>query len=181
MVSLSPGRGKGKAFGMDEEEQDMEQRYSTRGRACRERAGGASWYSCPRAEIPRYRGTAAQAPYRRALKILPLYARLSFEEQARVFRPRRAAHRARHQPLLKLRHRCPDPYVIDTGLARVNRYSWRNKVAQLQVEKSRAPPPTSAPGAAGGSQPRMHTALCGRGFAAAEYTEPRSCARRWRR
>jgi ATP-dependent helicase HrpA len=26
-------------------------------------------------------------------------------------------------------------YVIDTGVARVNRYSWRNKVEQLQIEK----------------------------------------------
>ena len=26
-------------------------------------------------------------------------------------------------------------YVVDTGLARVNRYSWRNKVEQLQIEK----------------------------------------------
>src|SRR6185503_13955639 len=26
-------------------------------------------------------------------------------------------------------------YVVDTGLARVNRYSYRNKVEQLQIEK----------------------------------------------
>ena len=69
-------------------------------------------------------------------EILPLFSRLSAQEQDRIFKPgggRRivlatnVAEPALTVPGIR--------YVVDTGLARVKRYSYRNKVEQLQVEK----------------------------------------------
>jgi ATP-dependent helicase HrpA len=71
-----------------------------------------------------------------ALDILPLFARLSAAEQDRVFKPDGHAHRVvlatnvAETSLTVPRIR----YVIDPGVARVNRYSFRNKVEMLQVE-----------------------------------------------
>jgi len=69
-------------------------------------------------------------------EILPLYARLSAAEQDRVFDPgsgRRIvlATNVAETSLTVPRIR----YVIDPGYARVNRYSYRNKVEQLLTEK----------------------------------------------
>jgi ATP-dependent helicase HrpA len=67
--------------------------------------------------------------------ILPLYARLSAAEQDRVFKPaggRRIvlATNVAETSLTVPRIR----YVVDTGDARVKRYSYRNKVEMLRVE-----------------------------------------------
>ena len=69
--------------------------------------------------------------------ILPLFARLSAQEQHKIFHPtgdkRRiiletnVAETSLTVPRIK--------YVVDTGLARVKRYSARAKVEQLHVEK----------------------------------------------
>ena len=68
-------------------------------------------------------------------EILPLYARLSFEEQARVFRPGGARRIVLATNVAESSLTVPGiRYVVDTGLARVNRYSHRSKVEQLQVE-----------------------------------------------
>ena len=69
------------------------------------------------------------------VEILPLYARLSAAEQDRVFKPaggRRIvlATNVAETSLTVPRIR----YVIDTGDARVKRYSYRNKVEMLRVE-----------------------------------------------
>jgi ATP-dependent helicase HrpA len=75
---------------------------------------------------------------RSGVEILPLYARLSFEEQARVFRAGTAQSRRIVLATNVAETSLTVPgirYVIDTGLARVNRYSYRNKVEQLGVEK----------------------------------------------
>ncbi|STZ77251.1 ATP-dependent RNA helicase HrpA [Bergeriella denitrificans] len=78
-----------------------------------------------------------KSPLRRDDEILPLFARLSAAEQHKIFRPdgskRRivlatnVAETSLTVPGIK--------YVIDTGLARVKRYSARAKVEQLHVEK----------------------------------------------
>ncbi len=71
----------------------------------------------------------------RGTEILPLYARLSFEEQARVFRPGGARRIVLATNVAETSLTVPGiRYVVDTGLARVNRYSHRSKVEQLQVE-----------------------------------------------
>jgi len=69
-------------------------------------------------------------------EILPLFSRLSAADQDRVFK----AHRGRRVVLAtnvaETSLTVPGiRYVVDTGLARVKRYSYRNKVEQLQIEK----------------------------------------------
>jgi ATP-dependent helicase HrpA len=69
-------------------------------------------------------------------EILPLFARLSAEEQERVFKPTSRARRiVLATNVAETSLTVPGiRYVVDTGLARVKRYSYRNKVEQLQVE-----------------------------------------------
>jgi ATP-dependent helicase HrpA len=68
-------------------------------------------------------------------EILPLYARLSFEEQQRVFRPGGARRIVLATNVAETSLTVPGiRYVVDTGLARLNRYSARNKVEQLRIE-----------------------------------------------
>ncbi|MEF9996615.1 MAG: helicase-related protein, partial [Burkholderiaceae bacterium] len=70
-----------------------------------------------------------------ATEILPLYARLSAEEQERVFRPGGARRIVLATNVAETSLTVPGiRYVVDAGLARVKRYSYRNKVEQLQVE-----------------------------------------------
>ncbi len=68
--------------------------------------------------------------------ILPLYARLSAEEQERVFKPSSRGRRiVLATNVAETSLTVPGiRYVVDTGLARVKRYSYRNKVEQLQIE-----------------------------------------------
>ncbi|SFN36033.1 ATP-dependent helicase HrpA [Nitrosospira briensis] len=70
-------------------------------------------------------------------QILPLFARLSYAEQERVFKPDSNVRRiVLATNVAETSLTVPGiRYVIDTGLARLNRYSYRNKVEQLQVEK----------------------------------------------
>ena len=76
--------------------------------------------------------SSAHAP-----EILPLFSRLSAGEQDRIFKP------SGNQRRIVLATNVAETsltvpgirYVIDTGLARVKRYSYRNKVEQLQVER----------------------------------------------
>ncbi len=75
-------------------------------------------------------------PGRPGVEILPLFARLSFAEQERVFQPGGARRIVLATNVAETSLTVPGiHYVIDTGLARINRYSYRNKVEQLLVEK----------------------------------------------
>jgi ATP-dependent helicase HrpA len=68
-------------------------------------------------------------------EILPLFARLSAAEQARVFKPSNVRRIVLATNVAETSLTVPGiRYVVDTGLARVKRYSYRNKVEQLQVE-----------------------------------------------
>ncbi len=67
--------------------------------------------------------------------ILPLFARLSQAEQDKVFEPHGARRIVLATNVAETSLTVPGiRYVIDSGLARVKRYSYRNKVEQLQVE-----------------------------------------------
>ena len=71
----------------------------------------------------------------RTFEVLPLYARLNHAQQERVFRPgdrRRVvlATNVAETSITVPRIR----YVVDTGLARISRYSHRSKVQRLPVE-----------------------------------------------
>ncbi|MBQ5946418.1 ATP-dependent RNA helicase HrpA [Massilia sp. ST3] len=69
------------------------------------------------------------------VEILPLFARLSVEEQDRVFRTTNARRIVLATNVAETSLTVPGiRYVVDTGLARVKRYSFRNKVEQLQIE-----------------------------------------------
>jgi ATP-dependent helicase HrpA len=69
-------------------------------------------------------------------QVLALFARLSQEEQEEIFRPRTSARRiVLATNVAETSLTVPGiRFVIDSGLARVKRYSWRNKVEQLRIE-----------------------------------------------
>ena len=69
------------------------------------------------------------------LEILPLFARQTAQEQSRVFAPHQGRRVILATNVAETSLTVPGiRYVIDSGLARVKRYSHRNKVEQLQVE-----------------------------------------------
>ncbi len=82
------------------------------------------------------RGSLARRPYASAVEILPLYARLSVTEQQRVFAPSRGRRIVLATNVAETSLTVPGiHYVIDSGMARMRRYSLRNKVTLLQIEK----------------------------------------------
>jgi len=70
------------------------------------------------------------------LQVLPLYARLSQQEQEAIFRPDSSIRRViLATNVAETSLTVPGiRFVIDSGLARVKRYSWRQKVEQLVLE-----------------------------------------------
>ena len=74
-------------------------------------------------------------------------------------------------------------YVIDSGLARVKRYSLRNKTTLLQVEKISQAAANQRAGAAAASPPASACASMARTTSprGRNTPTPRSCARRSRR
>ncbi len=107
---------------------------------------------------------ALRKQHPKSTDILPLFARLSAEEQDRVFE--RGAHRRIVLSTNVAETSLTVPgihYVIDTGLARVKRYSPRQKIDQLRIE------PISQAAA------RQRAGRCGRvasGVAIRLYAEP---------
>ena len=82
------------------------------------------------------RRSLARRPYASAVEILPLYARLSVDEQQRVFAPSRGRRIVLATNVAETSLTVPGiRYVIDSGLARIKRYSVRNKTTLLQIEK----------------------------------------------
>ena len=102
----------------------------------------------------------------RATEILPLYARLSAAEQDRVFKPgplRRIvlATNVAETSLTVPRIR----YVIDTGTARVKRYTQRNQLERLHIE----PVSQSAADQRKGRCGRVGPGICVRLYDEADY------------
>jgi ATP-dependent helicase HrpA len=74
-------------------------------------------------------------PLHRNAEILPLFARLSQAEQDRVFEPGNGRRIVLATNVAETSLTVPGiRFVIDSGQARVKRYSYRNKVEQLQIE-----------------------------------------------
>ncbi len=71
------------------------------------------------------------------VEILPLFSRLSAAEQDRVFKPTSGMRRVvLATNVAETSLTVPNiGYVIDSGLARINRYSIRQKIEQLRIEK----------------------------------------------
>jgi ATP-dependent helicase HrpA len=82
---------------------------------------------------------AAAVLAKRRLKgaeVLPLFGRLSAAEQDRVFHPSGARRVVLATNVAETSLTVPRiRYVVDTGQARIKRYSYRNKVEMLRVEK----------------------------------------------
>ena len=69
-------------------------------------------------------------------EVLPLYARLSLAEQHRVFSPGSRPHIVLATNVAETSLTVPGiKYVIDTGTARISRYSARTKVQRLPIER----------------------------------------------
>jgi ATP-dependent helicase HrpA len=108
-------------------------------------------------------------------EILPLFARLSAQEQERVFQRSSARRIVLATNVAETSLTVPGiKYVIDSGLARVNRYSYRNKVEMLQVEAVSRASANQRAGRCG----RVMSGVCVRLYseedylARPEYTDP---------
>lgn len=79
-----------------------------------------------------------RAPPGEALEILPLYARLSQKEQQKIFSARKPPYKRRlilATNIAETSLTVPGiRYVIDTGYARLSRYSYRSKIQRLPIE-----------------------------------------------
>lgn len=68
-------------------------------------------------------------------EVLPLYARLSHSEQKRIFQPHRGRRIVLSTNVAETSLTVPGiEYVIDSGLARISRYSVASKVQRLPIE-----------------------------------------------
>ena len=74
----------------------------------------------------------AQLPH---TEIVPLYARLSLGEQSKIFSPHKGRRVVLSTNVAETSLTVPGiGYVIDTGRARLSRYSFRTKVQRLPIE-----------------------------------------------
>jgi len=97
----------------------------------------------------------------RAVEFIPLYARLSLEEQDRIFEPRRGRRLVLATNIAETSLTVPGVrHVVDLGLARISRFSSRTRVQRLPIE------PISQASA------DQRAGRCGR-------TEPGICIRLW--
>jgi ATP-dependent helicase HrpA len=108
------------------------------------------------------------------VEILPLFSRLSAAEQDRVFKSSGMRRVVLATNVAETSLTVPNiGYVIDSGLARINRYSIRQKVEQLRVEKIARAAANQRAGRCG----RVMSGICVRLYdepdflARAEYTD----------
>src|SRR5205807_1817375 len=112
------------------------------------------------------RRSVARRPYAREVEILPLFARLSPAEQQRVFARSNGRRIVLATNVAETSLTVPGiRYVIDSGLARVKRYSYRNKVEQLRVENISQASAKQRAGRCG----RVASGVCVRLYAEEEY------------
>jgi ATP-dependent helicase HrpA len=83
--------------------------------------------------IRKYQGRSQKLKH---VEVLPLFARLGIADQQKIFKPKGQRRIVLATNVAETSLTVPGiKYVIDAGLARVNRYSTRAKVEQLQIEK----------------------------------------------
>jgi ATP-dependent helicase HrpA len=80
---------------------------------------------------------------------MTLFARQSVTEQERIFQPGNSRRIVLATNVAETSLTVPGiRFVIDTGVARMKRYSYRNKVEQLHIEPIAQSAPCSAAGCA---------------------------------
>ena len=109
------------------------------------------------------------------LEVVPLFARQTAQEQSRVFAPHQGRRVVLATNVAETSLTVPGiRYVVDSGLARVKRYSHRTKVEQLQVEAIARAAANQRAGRCG----RVSAGICFRLYAEDDfnkrppYTEP---------
>jgi len=104
----------------------------------------------------------------KGVEILPLFSRLSTAEQDRIFKPTSGMRRVvLATNVAETSLTVPNiAYVIDSGVARINRYSIRQKVEQLHVEKISQAAANQRAGRCG----RVMSGICVRLYDEAEFT-----------
>lgn len=99
-------------------------------------------------------------------EILPLYARLRQSEQARIFTPHKGRRIVLATNVAETSITVPGiNYVIDTGLARVSRYSIQSKIQRLPIERISKASANQRKGRCG----RLADGLCIRLYSAADF------------
>jgi len=99
-------------------------------------------------------------------ELLPLYSRLSAAEQDRIFKPGGARRIVLATNVAETSLTVPRiRYVVDTGQARIKRYSYRNKVEQLRVENVSQAAARQRAGRCG----RVAAGVCVRLYSEAEF------------
>jgi len=104
----------------------------------------------------------------KGVEILPLFSRLSTAEQDRIFKPTSGMRRVvLATNVAETSLTVPNiAYVIDSGVARINRYSIRQKVEQLHVEKISQAAANQRAGRCG----RVMSGICVRLYEEAEFS-----------
>ena len=100
-----------------------------------EKPGGILIFFSGEREI-RLASEALRKHHKPSVEILPLFARLSGAEQSKIFQPSGARRIILATNVAETSLTVPGiKYVVDTGLARISRYSWRSRVQRLPIEK----------------------------------------------
>ena len=130
-VRYRPVGGDAEDTTRDEEEQALADAVDE---LCREGEGDVLVFLPGEREI-REAGETLRKKGLRGVEILPLYSRLPAAEQDRIFHPGKARRVVLATNVAETSLTVPRVrYVVDTGEARIKRYSYRNKVEMLQVE-----------------------------------------------
>ncbi len=112
------------------------------------------------------RRSLARRPYADAVEILPLYARLTVDDQQRVFAPSCGRRIVLATNVAETSLTVPGiRYVIDSGLARIKRYSMRNRTTLLLIEKISQAAANQRAGRSG----RVQNGLCIRLYGADDF------------
>ncbi len=109
------------------------------------------------------------------LEVLPLFARLSAADQHRIFAPHAGTRVIVSTNVAETSLTVPGiRYVVDTGLARISRYSLRTKVQRLPIEPISQASATQRAGRSGRLAPGIAIRLYGEADhdARPEFTEP---------
>ena len=112
---------------------------------------------------------------RPGLEVLPLYARLSSAEQHRIFQPHSSRRVVLSTNVAETSVTVPGVrYVVDTGVARISRYSRRLKVQRLPIEPISQASANQRAGRCGRLGPGICIRLYGEDdfLARPPYTEP---------